>query len=370
MNIINRVLSKIIIQDFYKRNAWWLLMLFMAFFGLVKNPVILHKEIMYYIQSSSMGLSAYILLTFLYSGHVILFQNAVFQKQENLFLQHIRLRSCKKKIAIFCSIQVGLLLPVLVYSLFTLFIGIQHQFYRSAGILTLSSLFSLFVCVYSSLRNINGNYTRQTIFNKIRFPLPGFFSAYLLNYMWREQRKKLVWIKIASLLILSIPLVRNQDNFQLSDFNIFWAASLSTNLILLYDIFVFFNTRLRFMRQIPISVYHFYLQLLLTCVVILVPECLLTWVYRNGLSGINVMEFSVYSIGVLLLLYNIQWDRKSDLSNFMGTSSLVLTGLLFLAAYKIFLLVGIICAVLSFVLFNSNYYQYEYQVDDNKTMKK
>ncbi len=368
MNIINTIVSKIFIQNFYRRNAWWLLLLFLAFFGLVKNPILLHKELMLYIQGNGYALLAYIILVFLYSINVVLFENATFQKQENQFTRNLCLLPNRRKITIAASVQFTLLLPITIYSMFTVMVGINNGQYWNAVLLFVVTILSLTICIYSCLRNINGHFLR--ILSNIKISLPNTFVLFLLSYIWREQRKKLVWIKIVSLLILSIPIVRNNDDFQLSDFNIFWAASMSANLILLYDIFVFFNTGLRFVRQIPVSIYLLFIQILLTSICIMLPECLLVWFYRNGLRDINWTQYSVYSIGVLLLLYNIQWDKRNDFSNFMGIGALLLIGLLFLAAYKLFFLLGFGCAALGFVLFRSNYYSFQYQIDEISTSKK
>ncbi|PZP51790.1 MAG: hypothetical protein DI598_02375 [Pseudopedobacter saltans] len=364
MNVISTIVSKTVIQDFYKKNTWWLLLLFLAAFGLVQNPILLHKELMLYIQSNTKISLLFAFTIFIYSINVVAFQNNVFQKAENRFVLNLSLLSKSKQLALSTTIQLSLLSPIITYSLSTISIGIIHSCYFNALLVLIVTIVSVIICTYSCLRNIHGYFLN--IFPKINISISKKFVFFLWNYIWISQRKKLIWIKIVSLLILSIPVVRNNDDFQLSDFNIFWAASMSANLIILYDIFVFFNTDLRFIRQMPIPFYIFFLQILLTVIGIMLPECLLIWFYRESITGITWYQYSVYSIGTLILLYNVQWDKRNDFSNFMGIGAILLIGLVFLAAYKIYLLLGLGCLTLGLALFSTNYYSYQFENDKTK----
>ncbi|MFT4204641.1 MAG: hypothetical protein QM610_12120 [Chitinophagaceae bacterium] len=366
MNIVNHILSKIIVKDFYKRNAWWMLVLFMALFGLVQQPVKLHKHLMYYINTNGKALLFYILSIGIYTLNTIIFQINLLRKHENRFLQSLCLLDNKRKATIIYGLQMILLAPILLYTIATILVGYSNHLYNNSNTLTIALIVLLFTGTIIVTKHIN-NRSKNITFPNIKIKIPHFFTGLLCNYIWKEKRSKLLWCKIASTLALSIPLIRNSDSFYLSDFSIFWAASLGANLVLLYDVFVFFNTGLRFTRQLPISLYTLYCQLLVTGVAIIVPECLLVWIYRSGLRDINTLEYCIYTLGTQLLLYNILWDKKTDFSQFMGVSALFLIGQLFLTPFKIFSLLGLVFIAVGFILFASNYYHYEYVTEDKGT---
>lgn len=364
MKEIGVILFKTIIAYYYRRNAWWMLLLLMAFFGLIQNPILLHHMLMVYIGRTPNAMFAYIMVNTLYMCYIVWFQIRSLQKKENDFLHLLCLLNKWSLSFIIIGTQLLLMLPLLVYSLFTLVVLFNTHLYGAFMILVAGITILIGIGFLLIKRKISNNISDIKTFH-LTIKLPHFFESYICSYIWNYKRNNLLWSKIFSLLILSIPLVRNNDNFQLSDFAIFWSVSLAANLILLRDIFIFHNTKMRYIRQLPIPTIRIFLQIVFSCFVFMIPEILLVWFYRGGLVGFSFFQYTIYSFGAVLFLYNLQWEKQMNFASFMGISSLILLlQLLFLIPYKQFILLGCIYVIIAAFLFVYNYYNFEYIAEE------
>lgn len=369
MHAVWNLLNKIIVIPFYKRNGGWMLLLFIVVFALIQNPILFHSQMMELLTSSALGLLIAAIVWSAYALKCLYFQMVQLKNKENSILFELVALTRRQQYSLVLSLETILFLPVILYGNCTLIYGIVHDHYKISIVLFLVGLW-LFIGLNWKIVQFINTQNVPGFWDRFQFKLVKKrpFYSFGISAVITEKPKHFFLVKIISLLILSIPLIRNSGTTELSDFLIFWSVAIGANIVVFHDLFMFYIKDLPWLKNMPIHLGKYFIVILSSIIVIILPELLLLAVYRQFLPNLSFVEIALYSIGISSILYMLQWQKGTDLSGFLTFAAVILILQLFLAPYHLFLWLGLALIVFSFIVFRSLYYNYEVQFTDEKDL--
>lgn len=153
MRYPSKILFQLFVKPFYKENSGIFIFIFAMMFFVVSEQsgaglYEYHYSLCTGMLSSNIFLFSVLFVWLLYSRKCLAFVSHLFYNPEYNFISIYNYFSKLKRVSLFFIIQVWLMLPILIYSIFILHCGLQQHFYNSL-ILVFVSLFLL--CVIPSI---------------------------------------------------------------------------------------------------------------------------------------------------------------------------------------------------------------------------
>ena len=370
MNTTFKILFRSFVQSFYKENASFFVFLFTMMFYIV-------------VQLNGAGLFAYhyslatgtlknnsILLIvffawFLYARKYVAFVSTTIYKQEYSFLHIFNCLGKAKRFRLFLFIEIWLLLPILLYAIFMIIVGLhQHLYFPVLSVI----LFLLLLCIVPAAWHVyllNDPYKRSLLRQKNGIRLPKLLSPYpiiLLRFVVNKQ--KIMWAGI-KLFTCAVLYKLAQNNAEAGGFDnrftfIFFNFGILANGIIVYRIREFEETCLSFYRGAPVSLLKRFTQYALLCLVLLIPEFItagmLTPVY---LHYDDAIRFVLCGYSLLLLINSITFLKHFSMQEYLKILLLI-----FCVQYLFLLTIGLTVLYLLFfilagILFSKGYYKFE-----------
>jgi hypothetical protein len=362
---MNRVLTKGIVAQFYKINTGFFLVLFLLLFGLLNGEatIDLHRFLMINITSDYRFLIGAMVLWLLYNIKCTLYVHNELRNPASAYLFTMQSLSNTRQFLLWFACHIKLLLPTIVYTCVTVSIGINNGNLFFAGLFL---IFQLLLCVASALLYHN---TINSTWKQLLPPPPRIMQGvkkqpytFLLHYSLHMRKGTFIALKILSLLLLKGMIAANDVEINKESIAVLMMFLISAHSLMPVYFVQFAETRLAFIRNMPIRKYAIFLTATLTYAVIFLPEILFLYLNSNHALPTHIMlELYAVAISQLLMYTSLRYVPHLTTDKYtLAVLALFFGTLLFLASFNLLLLCGAELA-LSITLFLAFYDNFELQ---------
>ncbi len=261
------------------------------------------------------------------------------------------------------QVQLMFFLPVILYAVICIWIGITHQWYVHTLIVV---LFILILSLAGAWR-----YDRMIRKNGIIRSLPlwkinslvskKFYARFVLQYIETRQKMLFLAIKLFScLLLFGMLLNHSKEEYDMSMFLLFYSFGLMGHGVLIYKIRQMEEFNLGFYRGLPVSLSSRLIQYATLCLILLIPEIIIiTLMTPAHLDIVHALLMIFFGWGTLILLNSLLFIRLFKPFTYLKIISLFYL-MVFIAVLTGLIIPFTICLFLfSVYLFSQNYYQFE-----------
>ncbi len=360
---MEQLLSRLLIEKFYKLNAGFFLVIFIALFGIMSgvDTMRLHYALMQSITSSGLYMCAGLAVFTLYNFKCTAFGLKELNQPENSFLYHMQGLPNARQLLLYLYCHSSLYLPVMVYGLITAYVGFSTGHIAAGCVMV---LWQGLMCVAGAGAYF---YRLNTTWKHPAFRLPSFqlirhrgYYSYLLGHSLYARKGAVIGIKLFSLLLLQFLVSLNADKPSKENicFLIFLCISTHALLPLYYVDFV--ENQLGFLRNMPLPLWRRLALYLVTYAVLFIPELLfLLWNERNVLPMPVILSLYALAVSRLMLYTAAQYVPKINTNNYTGLVFAMFFATLILIASLNLWLFAVAEFTIATVLFVTLYYRYE-----------
>ncbi len=364
-----KILFNSVVLPFYRENAGVFIFLFTMMFLIVNKVdgaglLEYHYSLIVGTLRSSVILSLVFFSWLLYARKFVSYISAVLCKPEYAYLQILNCLGKAIRFRLFFVLECLLFLPVLLYAMAIVVIGLRLQLFLPTvliiGFLLLICLTATFLHL-GLLHNPNKdkNYQWETIkqFNKFH----SFYSFIVLGFVANYQKLPWLGIKIVTCGVLYL-ITRNNT---LTDYDtkpafLFFSFCILANSILVFRIREFEETYLAFYRGVPVTLLKRFSQYCLVYSVLLVPEFItLSLLVPIQLHPSDALRFSLCGYSLIMLLNSITFAQDFSMKEYLK-----IIFLFFFIQYILLLSFGLIASFLLFsvvavFVFWAGYFRFE-----------
>lgn len=364
-----RLLLKIWIVPFYRRNTGFFLFFFFLFFGTVSpgSLVSYHFSLIQSILSSYTIFAGALVLWLSYNHKCTQFIFNSITKEEGRFLFQLQALSYRKQLVLFSLVELLFFLPVLTYIAVVAGVASHQNQLPKAGAL---ALFALLVCIgssiyYSSLINKTWQY-KKPFLSINRFKIIKWKSSLflLLHFSFLKKKKQLLILKLLSVIVLYIVLVWNGDSYDHDSLVLFLLLIIITHATLAFQYVKFVELSLQFIRNLPVQPIRIFLIYYIAFALLFLPELL--YLLIVGFTFLDVPQIlAIYFtlIHTLLLFTTVQYSGTIDNNEFVK----VIFGVSFVSIFffnnEQYTLWATLTLFIALLLFFSGYHLYEPPTD-------
>lgn len=300
---------------------------------------------------------------FLYALKCEQFMTGKLQGKNYAFISLLNTKSGSFIFARMLQVQLMFFLPVILYALICIWIGIVHQWFAKTVIIV---LFILIVCLgaawrFERLIRKNGR-IRSVLLLKKSLPFTnGLYIRFVLQYIGTRLKMLFLAVKIFScFIVFGMLLHRAAEESDWRMFFLFYSFGLMGHGVLIYKIRQMEEISLRFYRGLPVSLPMRIIQYAALYFILLIPEIIIVVLMTPAhLDYTQALLLIFFGWGILILLNSLLFIHLFNPFTYLK----ILTGI-YLTLFLI-LLTGLtipftICLFLiSMYLFSQNYYLFE-----------
>ncbi|QES90211.1 hypothetical protein [Rhizosphaericola mali] len=338
MTVTTKLLNKLYVNAFYKKNAGLFFFLVVTFlFSLIyinaldkiPNEIKLYWNLVVAIKLfSNPYIATFIfMLAIFYISKAYLFFTKLIEDDAYYFLfQTIGACSKLKSWKIFSYPTFKLFLPLYAYGLFGLLIGYVFHFWKIPALFITFNLIANFLFIVRLSYILTNDKVDRSVVYRVNLPISTkhLFEISSLNYVLSSQKLATILTKAISL--VCIINIFKDDNWGKSGVGLSLVA-LFVSLAhagILYNLYKFKMEYLAFYANIPISFGRFYLQILIPILLFLLPEWLVIFQNTKLFEALR----SIFIISSLSLLF---WGLLEQ------------TGMNLKKYFKLIFLLGFLC---------------------------
>ncbi|WP_462250669.1 hypothetical protein [Ekhidna sp.] len=366
MNLIYRLSFKLMVVQFYKRNAGLLFFFFIAFFGIIPPQYLVTTHLgLIHAQIDSPLLSLCVLVFWAsYSIRCTNFICTTNNKYWDSTTSYFRSFSPK-------TIRINLLLvfsvvylPITIYGILVASVAFfeENSIY---GSYVLTSLLIITLC--NTIYAYHFSQGRKTLVFPYRNIYPSIkinfhFNWILLSYYWRERTKVVLLLKVISYVGFNLFIIRNKDFFREDYFVLFLLLLGSFNSLLIFSGQKFLEERAQFLRNLPISLFARGMMNLITAIVYFIPELLfLIGMNHEILTYESKFLYYTFLISHFVLQFALLYSENFSYWKYIKYLVVMLFGFQMMIAVVPIYIVIVINLILSAVIFHDSYLKYEHQ---------
>jgi len=365
MKAIGQILSAVLVKQFYIQHAGLFLFAFLFLFGIVDagHIVSYHRSLMLSIISLPLFLWIVLGAWLLYIIKCAGFCINVLLLPESSFIYQLRAVSTTVQIFLYTITSVVLYLPVLSYSL--VLAAFSHHINPAVTwqvltwqllMITLSTA-SLFFTVNNTSES---HLTRFIAYARKRLSVRKNYFAFLATYILYEKKASFALVKIFSLLLLGMLLVRNADRFDADLFAIFYPLTIVAHATLVFHCVYFNEKYLHITRNLPLSWLKVAMMYACTWILILLPEtCFMILNSNNNLTTLQIVMQVFMAVTVLFLFTAMALGCGLNQERYLLFAFLVYIIILILQKSVGNIAAAACTAVLSLMVFKAHYYSFE-----------
>ena len=360
------ILYKSFVQTFYKQNAGlfaFLVFIMVASVGRANAAGLLeyHFTLIRAMLTDNKFLAFVLIAWLLYALKCEQFMADKLQEKNYSFISLLNTKSTSFVSARMLQVQLMFFLPVILYAVFCIWIGIVHQWYVNTIIVC---LFILIVCLTGAWRydRLIRKKIRSVPLLKIDFLLSkGLYVRFVLQYIGARLKMLFLAIKVFScLFVFGMLLNHSKEEYDMSMFLLFYSFGLMGHGVLIYKIRQMEEFSLGFYRGLPVSLSSRLIQYAVLCLILLIPEIVIIALMTPiHLDYANALMLIFFGWGVLILLISLLFIQlfkpfaylKIISGIYLMVFIAVLTGLIVPFTICLFLISG--------YLFYHHYYRFE-----------
>lgn len=372
MGFSYKILFRTLVKPFYAENKGVLVFIFTMMFFIVSEQSGAGLYEYHYSLVTGM-LSNYIFLLFvlfvwlLYARKCVAFVSNKLDMPEYNFLHILNSLSKAKRIRLFFLVEIWLMMPIIIYSIFITFNGLQQHFYIP---LLITIIFLALLCLapaiwYTFL--LNNPQKFQLFSNQNKASLSLLIPTYqviLLRFISNKQ--KIIWIgiKVFTCGILYLVARNNTSTEYDAPFAfMFFNFGILANGVIIYRIREFEESYLSSYRGLPITLLKRFLEYSLFYFLLLIPEFFTGIILTpNHLHYIDAINFSLCGYSLLLLMNSITFLQNFSMKDYLKILLLIFcVEFIFLMAFGLTVLYCFFL-IFAFALFFKAYYRFEQSV--------
>jgi hypothetical protein len=368
LNTTRTILYKSFVQTFYKQNAGlfaFLVFIMIASVGRANGVGLLeyHFTLIRAMLTDNKFLAFVLIAWLLYALKCEQFMADKLQGKNYSFISVLNTKSPSFVFARMLRVQFMFFLPVILYALICIWIGITHQWYVNTVVI---GLFILIVCLIGAWRYIRlirkNGIVRSVPILKIGFPFSkGRYMRFVLQYIGTRRKMLFLAVKIFScLLVFGMLLNHTKEESDLSMFLLFYSFGLMGHGVLIYKIRSMEEFSLGFYRGLPVSLSSRLIQYALLCLILLIPEIIIIVLMTPvHLDYANALMLIFFGWGILILLNSLLFIRLFKPFSYLKIVSGIYL-MVFIAVLTGLTIPFTICLFLiSVYLFSQGYYRFE-----------
>lgn len=358
-----KVLQKVLVNYFYRLNAGFFLFCFFVLFGAPTSPLAFHLSLISGIIQSQVFLSIVMLVWFLYNLKCLNYILKQLNNPRQSFLFCFTNLSRKKAWIYMLYVQVIIYMPVLMYAAVIMWFAMKKQQYLFTVEII---IFNTIVVAASAFIYFNAIQKKQFFIQKVSLPqininLPKPFFSIPLYFLWSDRKQMLLVTKLFSLLLL-FGFIRlyepeRQDLRPLQLCLLLTAASHSS---IVFEIRAFEEEYLAFGRILPLTILSRFAMIIAMYTCLLIPEfILLTKAYPTHFLLADYPQLILLVVALLSLFHVTLVVEDTEMEQMMRVIFGIMAGCFFIILYNPGVVLPCIILLLSFVLFQSYYYNFE-----------
>lgn len=369
MSPLLRISFRLIVVQFFKRNAGLFFFFFIVFFGIIPPRHLLSTHLaLIYAQIDS---ALFTLLVFIFwSGYSIRcssFIQKIVLKYWDSTTYHFTTFSNQSLFLVLLVIFSCIFLPVLLYGMVVAAVAFKEGVIIY-GVYVLASL--LLITIANVMYTNRIFYGRKTSFTptltlKKLFPEGRDFNFnwLLLGYFWHEKRNIIFLMKITSYVGFNLFIIRNSEFFRADYFSIFLLFIGSLSSLLIFSGQKFLEEHAQFLRNLPLSISRRGTMILVTGMVYFIPELLfLIGMSHETLTHQSKLIYYLLLISQFVLLFSLLYSENFGFWKYVKYIFIMLIGYQILNALIPLYIVIAINFILSYVIFNDAYLKYEHEI--------
>jgi hypothetical protein len=373
MNHPISILWKTLVRPFYRQNAGQFIFVFIVFFGAIGEiggearytGPILQLEYQYALinglLSSPILLCLVLLAWLIYAEKCAQFVLATLQRPDHSFLYMLTRLSAKRTYGLLLLVQCLLYLPILLYTLAIVTVGIYIGSYLvMAGIVMYILLICLIMAARFQYQLHHPGKTRRFFLFRMGRPLPLYWQ-FFIRYAVREQKLLLTGIKLFSCGVLYLGMrAVTGEVYDIRMPVLLYSIGLFGHGVLIYRFRELEERSMPFYRGMPVSLIRRLCQYGLLYFVLMIPEIItITWLIPQPLHYVDAIILLLSGYGLLLLLNGILFVAPVRIKDYLKIVFCIFLLLYFcvLAGMLLWLAIGVLIA--GMVLFFRGYYRFE-----------
>lgn len=355
------ILQKVLVNQFYSVNAGFFLFTFFVAFGIPQNVKEFHLSLIDGVIKNPSILLLVMCAWLLYNIKCLDYIIKLLIKPQQRFLYSLCSLSYARQYAYFLYVQVMVYMPVLVYTMFAIVIGLQKGYYASAAetiafTLAVAGLTPVLYIRALQHRPLLAGSTPRVIL-KLGKPL---FSLPLFN-VWRHNKQMLVISKTFSLFLLYIFIKLYQpDHYDIRPALLCINVAAAANSAIVFEIKIFEDFFMQMQRNFPLTLLRRFGNTVLCFMLLMLPELMFLFKgYPLYFNLIDYMQLLLLCVGLLLLLYACLFTGEINMDSYIKLVFAFLAILFFIILYNPGIVLGVAVNALALGIYASHYYGFE-----------
>ncbi len=315
-----KLLVNSLAKEFYKQHAGLFLVGFYILFGVVEASQLIefHQALLLMSLSSPLGIMLVSICWLLYCAKVHLYISQKLSLEQYNFIKEIGSREKKFQLKLWLKLYSIFLLPILIYVVLLIILGLKFQLYSSLFIIKLIILTLTFLFAWVGFNSLNFFFLKQEN-RQVRFNLQikrPFFS-WPIFYLFNEQLVMLLMCKIISAILFKGVLWMFADVG--NDIKVLLTALLAAIIChsaLVLSLLRFETEQMNFVRSLPIKITKRLWNWLLVFAIILIPE----WALFTMAADYNLYAIAngfLFGLSALLFLVTILYMIKLNTETYL-----------------------------------------------------
>jgi hypothetical protein len=356
------VLLKVFAKGFYEVHIPILFFVFFIMVGCVPGNMLIsyHKSLMMGMVSSPIMLGLVFcgwLIYIIKSWHYVVTQIAAPDKQflfysSTSFPRASQLRSWQYA-------QVVILMPIIIYALLTVCVGLGNHFYLLPAVILLF-LIGLIYCssvIYTNSLNRLVDGSSQSVLLKLsRNWRKPYFSVYIYHVFDKLKVQYFVTKVLSWLIITAVFYLFADVSTDLRVAGIAVLAVITAHVVLIFEERRFEETRLSFSRNLPYTRLQLFMNFIGVYGILLLPECV--WLFSR-FSPLMAVELLLFGISTAMLLHSLLYWFGIDMDKYIQWVLGLFMLLFWIIMFRLLWLLIPLNMLIAYLLLYNNYYKSE-----------
>lgn len=357
---LTNLLLKIFANGFYRAHAGMFLFVIFVMFGMVEPSQLLnyHMTLMLAFITSPLMMSVVFLAWLLYTfkcWHFVAGQIFAIH-QQFLFYSSSSYQKTKQFIA-WGILHAALSMPVLVYAVIAIGVGVKHGFYLGPLVVICYLLLLIAISGWFYMRLINkliDGSSRSVILKLTKAWRKPYFSLYVYHVFDKLKVKYLVTKGISYLIITGVFLMFADVSHDLRVAGIALLALAVGHAVLIFDEREFEETFLIFSRNMPYSRFRLFLSFLTVYFILLLPEAVWLFVRFSPVMAVGLL---VFALSIMLLFHSLLYKLGLDMEKYMTRILGLFMVLFWIVMFRLIWPLVVMNLLVAYALFYTNYYK-------------
>jgi hypothetical protein len=262
-----------------------------------------------------------------------------------------------------CFVHFEVYFPVIAYVIIIITVAIKAHQYQQASIIIFANLIFFLAAVQFYFKCLQ---LHSTEIFKLKFKFPAISISkpsflYPLFYIWQERKWMLLLTKLFTLgYLYGFIQFYEPYRYDIRPMLLSVLLVIAAHATIIFQIRLFESEFLLFCRNLPISIWKRFIQMLGLYFVILIPELLFVWKgYPLHFSFFDFSQIVCLVLSLPAFLHAILYTSIMNGDEYIKIVFAIITVLFFLILYDLGILLFVFLVLLALVFFYFHFYEFE-----------